>query len=487
MTKRKSGILMHISSLPSKYGIGTFGKAAYDFVDFLEKAGQKCWQVLPMGPTDFGNSPYQSSSVFAGNPFFIDLDVLCEEGLLSESDCQLNWGEDAEKVDFDLLLKQRLPLLKKAFSNFKPDEKLEKFCEENSFWLEDYALYMALKNRFGCEWQKWPKALKEREETMLAQAKKDFAGEVDFHIFLQYKFDEQWRKLKAYANKKEIEIIGDVPIYTAPDSSDTWAQPKQFQLDEEGYPSSVAGVPPDAFSETGQLWGNPLYDWKAMEKDDYLWWSKRMEHDLKLYDVVRIDHFRGLESYYSIPRGDKTAENGHWEKGPDIKLFQTLEKKLGKLNVIAEDLGMLTEEVHVLRKATGFPGMKILQFSFDPTVESSYMPHNCYGNTVVYSGTHDNNTTLGWFDSISESDKEFVCDYLNCKGREDISWAMIRAAWGTAAPLAMIQMQDVLDLPESCRMNQPGTLGNWTWRMKEDAISEELAKKLNKLTKTFYR
>ena len=485
---RASGILMHISSLPSRYGIGTFGREAYRFVDFLEKAGQKYWQVLPMGPTDYGNSPYQSSSVFAGNPFFIDLDFLVKDGLLEAEDCDLDWGSDPERVDYDALLQQRMTVLRKAFEGFIPGERFHIFCRKNSDWLEDYALYMAIKKEQGSPWQKWPQELKQRKRSALEKVKRSCEEEILFQKFLQYKFYEQWNYLKRYAMKKGVAIIGDVPIYTAPDSADTWANGEQFQLNKEGYPSAVAGVPPDAFSETGQLWGNPLYRWDKMQWDGYQWWARRMEHNLKLYDKVRIDHFRGLESYWSIPAGDKTAENGHWEKGPGMKLFRALERKLGTLNVIAEDLGILTDEVHRLREATGFPGMKILQFAFDPDSESTYLPHNCSGNCVVYSGTHDNDTALGWFDHLDEKEQEFVCRYLNIKGREEISWALIRSAWSTSAPLAVVQMQDVLDLPHSARMNLPGTVGsNWSWRMKPEQLSDELAAKLNKLTKTYYR
>ena len=485
---RKSGILMHISSLPSKYGIGTFGQAAYDFVDFLEKSGQTYWQVLPMGPTDFGNSPYQSSSVFAGNPFLIDLELLIKDGLLSEKDCELDWGSDEEKVDFSKLIEQRLPLLKKAFANFEPNRYYDSFCKENAQWLDDYALYMALKAHYKCAWQNWPAELAQREEAALAKANEEHKQEVDFHKFLQYKFDEQWKYLKRYANKKGIQFIGDIPIYTATDSSDTWAEPKQFQLDEKGHPSAVAGVPPDAFSETGQLWGNPLYDWEAMEKDGYQWWIRRMESNRKLYDKVRIDHFRGLESYFSVPADEKTAENGKWIKGPGMKLLDAISAKLGEVDVIAEDLGVITDDVRALLKESGFPGMKVLQFAFDPKNESSYLPHNCVGNTVVYTGTHDNNTVLGWFDSIGEEDKAFVCDYLNIKGSEEISWGLVRAAWASGADLAMAQMQDFLDLPESCRMNMPGTAeNNWNWRMKPNQLGDELAAKIKKLTKLYFR
>ncbi len=484
---RASGILLHISSLPGEYGIGTFGRKAYDFVDFLEKAGQKYWQVLPMGPTDYGNSPYQSSSVFAGNPFFIDPELLVEEGLLKEKDCEGNWGENPEQVDFDRLIVQRPKLLHQAFSAFQPSDDYESFCEENRFWLEDYALYMALKEEYGCGWQKWPKELKQRQKEALDQAKIVYRDKIAFHQFLQYEFHSQWSRLKKYANEKNVKIIGDIPIYTAADSADTWAEPEQFQLDADGYPLAVAGVPPDAFSETGQLWGNPLYNWKNMKKDGYDWWLRRMAHNQKLYDTIRIDHFRGLESYYSVPYGAQTAENGHWEKGPGLAFFKKMEKKLGKLDVIAEDLGILTEEVHRLRKKSGFPGMKILQFAFSPEEESSYLPHNCEKNSVIYTGTHDNNTALGWFEDLRGEEQDFVCRYIHIKGREELSWGLVRAAWAAPSQLAVAQMQDFLDLPGTARMNRPGTLGNWQWRMKDGQLTDELAEKLRILTKTYFR
>lgn len=486
--KRASGILLHISSLPSKYGIGTFGKAAYDFVDFLEKSGQKYWQVLPMTPTDYGNSPYQSCSVFAGNPFFIDLDFLKKEGLLSQRDLDLDWGKNQERVDYQILIKNRMRILRKAFKNYSCDEKMEKFCRENQDWLEDYALYMALKNYYKSPWQTWDKALRTRKSFALNQAKKVFAEEIKFQKFVQFKFYEQWKYLKCYANKKGVEIIGDIPIYTAQDSADTWSEPQEFQLNKEGYPLEVAGVPPDAFSETGQLWGNPLYRWNKMKRNGYSWWQKRMKHNQKLYDKVRIDHFRGLESYYAIPYGDKTAQNGKWQKGPNLHFFQTLEKNLGKIDIIAEDLGMLTEEVHKLRKDCGFPGMKILQFAFDLSHESLYLPHNCEKNSVIYTGTHDNNTILGWFESLNDKEKEFVCAYTSAKGAEDISWALVREAWKSCSELAICQMQDLLNLDKNARMNLPGTVGNnWEWRLKPNQITDDLAEKLSLLTKVCFR
>ncbi len=491
--KRASGVLLHISSLPSHYGIGTFGKEAYRFVDFLEAAGQKYWQVLPMNPTDFGDSPYQSSSAFAGNPYFIDLDFLVKDGLLTPEDCKCDWGAEPEKVNFDAIRSHRMTVLRKAFESFIPGVRFEIFCNKNSYWLDDYAIYAAMKKEQQVEWQKWPDELKQRKHSALKTVKQSCEHEILFQKFLQYKFYEQWSFLKRYANKKGISIIGDVPIYTASDSADCWSQPEQFQLNKEGYPISVAGVPPDAFSETGQLWGNPLYDWKKMHWDGYKWWIQRMEHNFKLYDMLRVDHFRGLESYWSVPAGDETAENGVWVKGPGIKLFRAIKKhfeskKLMKMNIIAEDLGIITPEVDQLRMEAGFPGMKVLQFAFNPNEESSYLPHNCWGKTVVYTGTHDNQTALGHFDSASDGEKAYICKYLGIKGRDEVSYGFIRAAWGSGAELAICQMQDILDLDDNSRMNTPGTVkGNWQWRMKSDALNDELAAKLRDITKLYCR
>ncbi len=485
---RASGVLLHISSLPSPYGIGTFGRAAYHFVDFLEKAGQKYWQVLPMNPTDEGGSPYQSCSAFAGNPNFIDLDFLVKDGLLTAEDIGTDWGNDPEKVDFELVSARRREVLHRAFESFIPGTRFEIFCRKNSFWLEDYAIYMAMKKEQQAPWQLWPEALKQRKNSALKTVRQSCEEEILFQKFLQYKFHEQWSYLKRYANKKGIAIIGDLPIYTAADSADCWSQREQFQLNKEGYPSSVAGVPPDAFSETGQLWGNPLYDWKHMARDGYKWWLQRMEHSMKLYDRVRIDHFRGLESYWAVPAGDKTAENGRWEKGPGLRLFRAFEKKLGKADIIAEDLGVITPEVEALRLEAGLPGMKILQFAFDPDCESSYLPHNCCGNTVVYTGTHDNDTTLGWYDALDQKTQTYVNRYLNIEDREEICPALIRAAWGSGAALAMCTMQDLLELDGRHRMNMPGTtVGNWQWRMLPGALREELSADLHKLTKIYRR
>lgn len=485
---RNSGILLHISSLPAAYGIGSLGKSAFEFVDFLAAAGQSYWQLLPMNPIGKGNSPYQSSSVFAGEPLFIDLDLLIEEGLLDKEDMVGDWGQNAEQVDFALVTKRREPLLRKAFSHFVPNEDYERFCWENRHWLDSYSLYQLLHARYGCPWQQWPEAFRRREPQSMDALRKQEQQELQYHCFLQYQWQRQWERLKRYANDKGVQLFGDVPIYTAEDSADTWAEPEQFQLDERGYPQLLAGVPPDAFSEEGQLWGNPLYDWQRMEQDGYDWWLRRLQRNQQLYDVMRLDHFRGMESYYAVPATAKTAKEGTWKKGPGVALFCTLEQKLGPLNMIAEDLGIITPEVEVLRRACGFPGMKILQFAFDPQEESSYLPHNCAGNTVVYTGTHDNNTILGWFDHLSPEETDFVCRYLNCKGREDICWALLRAAWACNAELAMAPMQDLLELPESCRMNLPGTAkGNWGWRMRADALSPELAKRLLDLTQLYFR
>lgn len=498
---RSSGILLHISSLPSPYGIGTFGREAYRFVDFLASAGQQYWQVLPMNPTDYGNSPYQSNCVFAGNPYFIDLDFLCRDGLLTKEECrQIPWCTSLEQVDYAALKQHRLPLLRRAFARFtqqlaqqtKLQGQFEVFCKENRFWLEDYTLYMALKEYFHqLPWQSWPEDIRRRQSRAMAFYRKNLAQTVDFYGFIQFKFYEQWFHLKRYANRLGVKIIGDIPIYVAPDSADTWANSRLFQCDRDGRLCAVAGVPPDAFSKTGQMWGNPLYRWDVMKGEGYRWWLWRIALNRRLFDMVRIDHFRGLESYYSIPAGEKTAQNGHWEKGPGISFFKAIKRRLGPVAFIAEDLGMLTPEVHRLREASGYPGMKILQFAFSTQEESTYLPHNCQPDCVVYTGTHDNNTILGWFDALSAANRAFVCRYLNLPAenpRSAISWALVRAAWATPAHLAMAQMQDLLQLEEDARMNTPATVGqNWQWRMLPGAANTQIALWLKELTETYAR
>lgn len=489
---RTSGILMHISSLPSPYGIGTMGKDARKFVDFLDKAGQTYWQILPICPTSYGDSPYQSFSSFAGNPYFIDLDYLCKDKLLTKKEClSYEWGENPEFVEYGTLYENRFPLLKKAYQRFKkalPDDFAD-FCEKNSDWLDDYALFMALKDaNGGVAWFEWEKDLKLRKPSEIEKAKEEFAEDVEFWKMLQYLFFKQWTELKAYANEKGIQIIGDVPIYVAGDSADVWANPGQFYLDENLDPIDVSGCPPDAFSDDGQLWGNPLFRWDAMKKDGYTWWTKRIKAMSELYDVVRIDHFRGFDSYYAIPAKDKTARNGEWREGPGMDLFNTLEKKLGRLNIIVEDLGYLTPSVKQLLKDTGFPGMKLIQFAFDSREESDYLPHTYQKNCVVYTGTHDNDTIMGWFKTAPKESVKYAKEYLRLNKEEGYNWGTMKAVWGCVGDMAIVPMQDILGIGSEGRMNTPSTLGmNWKWRAVDGQITSALAKKVCKNMEIYCR
>lgn len=489
---RSSGVLMPISSLPSPYGIGTMGKAALKFVDFLEKAGQQYWQILPICPTSYGDSPYQSFSSFAGNPYFIDLDYLCKEKLLTKKECEsFDWGGSEQYVDYGTLYESRYALLRKARERFfkKEPEDFDDFCVREAEWLSEYALFMAIKDaNDGVAWSQWPDGLKRREPEALNKARIAYADDIDFYRMLQYLFFKQWKELKAYANKKGVRIIGDVPIYVAADSADVWANPGQFYLDKDLNPIEVAGCPPDAFSEDGQLWGNPLFRWDVMKKDHYSWWTKRVAAMAQLYDIVRIDHFRGFDSYYAIPAEDDTAKNGKWKKGPGMDLFRTLENKLGKLSIIAEDLGFLTPSVHKLLKDSGFPGMKVIQFAFDSREDSDYLPHNYTQHCVVYTGTHDNDTTMGWFETAPKESIKYAIEYLNLTKEEGYNWGMMRAAWSSVADLAVVPFQDLLGLGSEARINTPSTLGdNWKWRATEEQISDELAKKLHHCMSTYAR
>lgn len=489
---RKSGILLPVSSIPSKYGIGTFSKQAYEFIDQLEKAGQSYWQILPLGPTGYGDSPYQSFSTFAGNPYYIDLETLVEEGYLTVEDCEAcDFGDDVRYIDYEKIYLSRFKVLRKAFHNshVEKEEAFQKYVEENSFWLEDYALYMAVKNSFdGVSWIEWEEDIKLRRPEAMERYRKEYAEEVEFFKFQQYLFTKQWTALKAYANQKKIRIIGDIPIYVAFDSADTWANPELFQLDDTLTPIAVAGCPPDAFSATGQLWGNPLYRWEYHKETAYEWWMKRIDYCYRLYDVVRIDHFRGFDEYYSIPYQDETAEFGHWEKGPGYDIFKTMKAKLGNKAVIAEDLGYLTDSVIKLVKKTGYPGMKILQFAFDSREESDYLPHNYGTNSVVYTGTHDNDTTLGWYSVLNRKDKAFAKKYLDIRTRKDVQWVFIRAAMGSVSDTCVIPMQDYLGLGAEARTNVPSTLGtNWKWRMLPGEFTDELAERIYDMTKLYGR
>ena len=489
---RASGILLPVSSIPSAYGIGSFSKEAYEFVDFLEKAGQSYWQILPLGPTGYGDSPYQSFSTFAGNPYYIDFEELIEEGLLTKEQCEeCDWGGSEAYVDYEKIYKSRFRVLKEAFDNsrLEDNEDFQAFVAENAFWLSDYSLYMAVKDSYkGKSWSEWDGDIRLRKPEAIEKYAEKLKEEILFYEFQQYLFDTQWRKLKKYANDKGVKIIGDIPIYVALDSADTWANPELFQLDENRRPTGVAGCPPDAFSATGQLWGNPLYKWDYHKETEYAWWIQRISYCYKLYDVVRIDHFRGFDEYYNIPFGDTTAEFGRWEKGPGYDLFKVMKKKIGNKPVIAEDLGFLTPTVNQLLKKSGYPGMKVLQFAFDSREESDYLPHNYTANSVVYTGTHDNDTTVGWYQAISRRDRSFARKYLNIKTGRELEWNFIRAALGSVSDTAVIPMQDYLGLGSEARINVPSTLGtNWKWRMTKGQIPEGLAEKIYDLCKLYGR
>ena len=491
---RSSGVIMHISSLPGKYGIGTFGEEAYKFGDFLKEAGQKYWQILPLGPTSFGDSPYQSFSAFAGNPYFIDFDLLRKDGLLEKEDYEsVDFGSNEEDIDYGIIFRNKMKVLRKAYENSKSKDikELKLFIEEEDAWLDDYALYMSVKNSFDLRsWQTWDEDIRLRKPEAMFKYKEELKDDISYWKFLQFEFFKQWTKLKTYLNELGIEIIGDMPIYVAEDSADVWANPDAFMLDKETLrPLKVAGCPPDIFSATGQLWGNPIYDWNHMEKDHYKWWIDRIRQSFKIYYVLRIDHFKGFESYWSIPYGDKTAENGEWVKGPGIKVFNAIKDALGDVNIIAEDLGTLTEETIKLRNDTGYPGMKILTFAFDSDYNNPFLPHNYDKNFIVYTGTHDNDTVRGWMEKTGE--KEYVekaIEYLKLTEEEGYSWGFIRSAWSSVADIAIAQMQDFLDLGNSARMNLPSTLGiNWRWRMKARAYDNKLAKRMKEMTKIYGR
>lgn len=492
---REQGILMPVSSIPSRYGMGTFGRESYEFVDFLKKAGQKLWQILPLGPVGYGASPYQSFSTFAGNPYYIDLEFLIEDGYLTREECDAcDFGNHENYIDYEKMYLQRFPLLRKAWERavkkgLETKKDYVAFLKKSMNWLDDYALYMALKDAFpGKCFIEWERDIRLREPLAMAKYRRELADEIRFYQFQQYLFDKQWRELKLYANKAGVKIVGDIPIYVAFDSADTWAHPELFQLDESGMPTAVAGCPPDAFSSTGQLWGNPLYNWEYHQKTNYAWWMQRIGYCYELYDVVRIDHFRGFDEYWSVPYGAETAAGGHWEEGPGIELFETMKRKLGKKRVIAENLGFLTDSVVKLLEDTGYPGMKVLQFAFDANGESIYLPHNYDHNCVVYTGTHDNETTAGWITTRTEQDREFLERYLNRKRDEDLCWELIRTAAASVADIAIIPIQDYLALGNEARINTPSTLGdNWKWRMSKGAATDELAEKIYGLTKMYGR
>ncbi len=485
---RSSGILMPIFSLASPYGIGTLGREAYEFVDFLKRAGQRYWQLLPLNPTNYGDSPYQSFSAAAGNPYFIDLRMLTEEGLLQAAEYEnIDFGSDPTAVNYGLLYRHRLPLLRRAFDRFQPDAAFAAFCAAQSSWLAEYTLFMAIKDAHGgTSWRAWEPALRRRDPAAIAAAREKYARDMQFYAFLQYVFYRQWSALKAYANAHGIRIIGDMPIYVADDSVDVWAHTENFDLAEDLTPRAVAGCPPDSFCDEGQLWGMPVYDWDAMAAEDepYSWWRWRMRHALTVYDVVRIDHFRGFEAYYCIPYGAPTAKTGVWRTGPGMALFRLLQADYAALSgeegavmpIIAEDLGFLTPSVKQLLTDTGFPGMKVMQFAFDSREENNYLPHNYPRHCVVYTGTHDNDTIIGWAATAAPQDVAYARRYLHAGSTESIGEAMIRAAMMSVADTAVFMMADFLGLDSAARINTPSTVGdNWRWRIAPDCISDRLA------------
>lgn len=484
---RGAGILLHISSLPARYGIGTMGKEAFNFIDFLKKSKQKFWQILPVNPTSFGNSPYQSPCAFAGNTLLIDLDELISSGLLEYSDFEGEFfGQDEEKVDFDAVTLAKNNLLRKAFSRFLPQGDYFAFETENAHWLNDYALFSSIKDAFlGKPWYEWDDDIKNRLPESLREYENKYSQDIKFHKFCQYIFFCQWTSLRNYATENSIEIIGDIPIYVSYDSSDVWTKRHLFRLDAEGFPTHVAGCPPDAFSESGQLWGNPLYNWSRMAEDGYNWWIERIKASLLLYDRIRIDHFRGFQAYYAIPAGDSDAKGGVWEDGPGIKLFDAIKSRVPDAKIIAEDLGYLTDDVYRLLEDSAYPGMKVLQFAFDPYNDNPYLLHNHKKNSVVYTGTHDNDTTFSWYEN--EGNKEFIRDYLGVKKDSEVPQAMVRAVLSSPADLAIIPIQDYLG--SGRRMNTPSTVNNenWSFRIKKDCLNDVLAHKIRHLTIIYKR
>ena len=491
--KRSSGILMPISSLPSPHGIGTLGAEARKFVDFLADAGQSWWQILPVGPTSYGDSPYQSFSAYAGNPYLIDLDLLCEDGLLTPAEVNaVSWGTDPARVDYSAIYNGRFPLLHLAMERGweRDADKVKAFSEENDAWLPDYALFMALKRHFGMSaWTEWPdEDIRLRRPEAVARYREELADDIRLFTYIQYLFFRQWEALRSYAHEKGIGIIGDLPIYVAMDSADVWADPRAFQLDERNVPAEVAGVPPDYFTADGQLWGNPLYDWDAMKADGYTWWIRRIAGASRLYDILRIDHFRGLESYWAVPYGETTAKVGRWVKGPGMDLMNVLTEKFPNIQFIAEDLGYLTPEVRQLLEDSGLPGMKVLQFAFDSREAANYLPHTYPRHCVCYAGTHDNSTLMGWKDEAAPADIAMAREYLGLHDGEGFNWGVLRGGQSSVADLFIAQMQDYLGLGSEARMNTPGILGsNWQWRMLPGQITEELTARIARMTSLYGR
>ena len=495
--RRESGILLSVSSLPSRYGIGCFSKEAYEFVDWLKEAGQSYWQILPLGPTSYGDSPHQSFSTFAGNPYYISLEDLIEEGVLTKEECDgADFGEEAGSVDYERLYENRFPLLRLAYERSHVGKSAEfmEFRRENAWWLDDYALYMAVKARFGQKaWTEWAEDIRLRWQNALDYYRRELYFDIEFYAYLQFLFARQWRKLKEYANGKGIRIVGDIPIYVALDSADTWAHPELFQLDQDNRPEAVAGCPPDGFSATGQLWGNPLYRWDYHRETGYDWWIRRLAYCYRLYDVVRIDHFRGFDEYFSIPADAKTAVDGHWEKGPGIPLFRRVKEALGEKEIIAEDLGYVTDSVRRLVEETGYPGMKVLEFAFDSRdsgCASDYLPHNYPENSVAYTGTHDNETITGWFRSITQEERKLARDYLcdNYTPVKKLHLSFISLVMRSQARMCIIPLQDYMGLDNDCRINTPSTVGNnWKWRLEPGQLSQGLLREIASMTRRFGR
>ena len=487
---RSSGILMHITSLPGKYGVGTMGAEAFAFVDFLKKAGQSKWQLLPLTPTGYGDSPYQSCSTFAGNPYLIDLPKLVEEGLLTREEIDsVTWCAREDRVDFGIQYNNKNRVLRLAYNRFAGGGEFERFCVENGSWLPDFALFMALKDATGKSWYDWEDGLKFRDPDAIWNARNKLKDEIRFYSFVQYVFSRQWNALRGYAKDAGISIIGDVPIYVPYDSVEVWASPELFQLDAALRPADVAGVPPDAFTADGQLWGNPLYRWDEMRRDGYSWWLRRLAAAGKWYDTVRLDHFRGFESYWAVPYGAPNARGGHWVKGPGMDFITTLKKGLPGLSLIAEDLGYLTQEVLDLRDDSGYPGMKVLGFAFDSREPSDYLPHTYTRNSVCYTGTHDNMTTRQWFDTADADAVAYAREYMCLNEAEGDVWGTIRTAMATVSDMAIVPMQDYLDLGAQARMNFPGTLtdANWTWRAEAGFMTDELSERIRRLTRLYGR
>ncbi len=491
---RASGILLHVTSLPSRFGVGDFGGEAFQFIDFLERAGQTYWQILPLGPTGYGDSPYQSFSAFAGNALLISPERIVEDGFLTKKEIANPPKFSAERVDFGGVIEWKNKILKQAFERFKrtDDERIARafheFCDRNNFWLEDYALYRAIKLSISQDsWQDWEAPLKLREPEALDETKRELDETIFAEKFYQFTFFKQWFALKKYANGKGVKVIGDVPIFVALDSADVWCNPPQFKLNADGKPSVVSGVPPDYFSKTGQRWGNPIYDWEQMRADGFRWWIERIRFALQQTDIIRVDHFRGFEACWEVPAADKTAENGRWISAPGAELLSALRDALGELPFMAEDLGEITPAVEQLRDSFGLAGMKILLFAFGGAADNPYLPHNHVKNAVVYTGNHDNDTIVGWFKSANRSERDFCLKYLNSNGKE-IHWDFIRAAFASVADSAIVPLQDVLGLGNEGRMNLPSTdSGNWNWRCQGKDFSDKLAEKLKDMTKIYGR